>query len=1086
MARWTKAFPSYSTLYSFVEVTDWAIKSDRVTFNLAGGITSSYYWNVGGIGCTLGWWESGTYHTIDTDTVSYNRSGGDLTVFSRSEYFARQDDDRTVYLYHEGSASGTAYAESSAYTVPHKAPVPSGLTATRASDTQVNLSWTNPSRSYEAMCIEVSTDGGSWSEVVALFNTSSSWTWNGAAPDHSYRFRIRTYYKAAYSAYHTWSGTITMAPASPSSMSTSAAGGTSVTVTLANSSPVATGIEWQTTTGDPSDESAWSASTAVSGSPVTQFTASLGGVGYIRVRNTNSVGASAWLVSEQVVTICPPNPPTLRSPASGAYDSSQGDIVFSWLHNPLDGSAQTAYELRYAVNGGAWITLSGTTASSRTVALSGFSVGDSVTWQVRTKGADASYSDWSASQTFTVYTAPSVSIASPTGTITGTPVTVSSTYSDMAGFSCVSSSLALKRDGRTLYTEDMGGSMSATITQGEFLPENGASYTLEVTVRSSSGLTASSSSTFDVQWTPPVAGELNITNDHDTGYASLLATFDNSASEITYTGSTNTQYESTEGYVRSLTVEGKSEKWNQLLANGNFASSDGWTASSATMSVSSGVCSISANTGTWGGAVHNCYPSVSGHKYLVMLRAKSDTSNSINVATGYGDNLTIGSVGSSWTDIAGILTASRVNTSINIANSNSTDAFSFTNVTLFDLTAIFGAGNEPTTVDAFKATDVYKAKLAAGELYDYDAGSLVSIEVVSVGDGTITTTLRSAGSVHDELQADADSWTVERRVGVVDLGSLTWGYDSTPKRFSGPRLDGIKIYAGWNSIGLLISNGYKAEYVANSDDGKTDIYGVYKGYIYAKDTDYTDAASFKAAMSGVMLYYELATPTQGPETSMDTIDIGSAFTVSTDLDSTFEMTTWDGSADAVSVSVSRVNADGSITPLITEGDDNTGVVDMYAPLNTDYQYAVATKASSGAVNTVYVDNRLESMFWFAYWTDPDGVQRTAKAKWNPSNGGVQMTRPSKTRVFYAGRRDPVSYDGAAVSLAETPAWMFIGKDETDAFVQLVNDGGRGVYKSCDGWVYHADFDLTLSPSYTAIGYYGGASLNVTRIAGERL
>jgi hypothetical protein len=723
MARWTTAFPSYSTLYSFVEVTDWAIKSDRVTFNLSGGITSSYYWSVGGIGCTLGWWESGTYHTIDTDTVSYSRNGGDLTVFSREDYFARQDDDRTVYLYHEGSASGTAYAESSAYTVPHKAPVPSGLTATRVSDTQVNLSWTNPSKSYEAMCIEVSTDGGSWSEVVALFNTSSSLTWNGAAPDHSYRFRIRTYYKANYSAYHTLSGTITMAPASPSSMSTAAAGGTSVTVTLANSSPVATGIEWQTTTGDPSDESAWSASTSVSGSPVTQFTASLGGVGYIRVRNVNSVGASAWLVSEQVVTITPPNPPTLRSPASGAYDSSQGDIVFSWLHNPLDGSAQTAYQLRYAKNGGSWTTLSGTTASSRTVALSGFSVGDSVTWQVRTKGADASYSGWSASQTFTVYTAPSVSITSPTGTITGMPVTVSSTYSDMAGFSCVSSSLALKRDGRTLYTEDMGGSMSATITQGEFLPENGASYTLEVTVRSSSGLTASSSSTFDVQWTPPVAGELNISNDPETGYVSLIAT-------------------------------------------------------------------------------------------------------------------------------------------------------------------------------------------------------------------------------------------------IPEAGS--------------------------------------------------------------------------------------------------------------------------GEVAAISISVSRVNADGTITTLLTDGEGNTGIVDMYAPLNTDYQYAVTTKASSGAVHTVYVDNRLESLYWFAYWVDPDGVQRTAKAKWNPSNGGIQIARPSKTRVFYAGRRDPVSYDGAAVSLAETPAWMLIGKDETDAFVRLVNDGGRGVYKSCDGWVYHADFDLTLSPSYTAMGYYGGASLNVTRIAGERL
>jgi hypothetical protein len=31
--------------------------------------------------------------------------------------------------------------------------------------------------------------------------------------------------------------------------------------------------------------------------------------------------------------------------------------------------------------------------------------------------------------------------------------------------------------------------------------------------------------------------------------------------------------------------------------------------------------------------------------------------------------------------------------------------------------------------------------------------------------------------------------------------------------------------------------------------------------IYVTDTSYTDAAAFKAAMSGVMLYYELAAPT---------------------------------------------------------------------------------------------------------------------------------------------------------------------------------------------------------------------------------
>jgi hypothetical protein len=340
---------------------------------------------------------------------------------------------------------------------------------------------------------------------------------------------------------------------------------------------------------------------------------------------------------------------------------------------------------------------------------------------------------------------------------------------------------------------------------------------------------------------------------------------------------------------------------------------------------------------------------------------------------------------------------------------------------------------------------------------------------------TIETPLRSAGSVHDTLMADADSWTVGRKVGVVDLGSLTWSYENNRARsydlatlakmpaqqsdmpnFTCSTKRPIPYSAGLanNHDGIAIDNAAKQLicYAANSSDLPTGT-----------------------------LFYELATPTVDTETSMSRIEIGSAFTVATDLDSTFSMTTWDGSADAVSISVSRVNADGTVTPLLTDGQSGAGIVDKYAPLNTDYQYAITTKAVSQAVKTVYVTNRIDSLYWFAYWGE-----NVAKAKWNPDNGGIQVTRPQKTRVYYAGRRDPVSYDGHAVALTETPSWMFLGKDEVEQFVKLIEDGGRGVYKSCDGWVYHADFDLTMTPSYTAIGYYGGASLGIIRIAGEKL
>ena len=702
------------TAYAYTEA-EMEVGATKCTYRHLGGITSPYYF-AATAASDLWWEESGTRYDYASGSATFN-GYGDLKLCDEHEYFTRLASDRTVYLGVTTSMMGASADAWLTYIIPHLPDAPASITATRVSDNQVTVSWTAPTRSYDAMCLEVSIDGGSWSEFTQLWNASTSTTYSQASADHSYRFRARAYYQSAYSDYTSPTASVAMTPSAPQSISVAASGGTNVTVTLTNNSPVATSLEYQTSTDG---GSTWSASTTVSGSPVTSFSTSVSGTALIRVRNKNATGVSDWLVSDPITTICPPAPPTLRTPSGSVYDMAQGDIEFSWLHNSLDGSTQTAYQLRYAINGGAWTTLSGTTAQSRTVSIGTFSVGNAVTWQVRTKGADANYSDWSQTGAFSVYTAPTLSITSPGATITGMPISMAATYSDMAGFTCVAATASLTKDGNVLFSEAAtisGTSITSSLDVSEFLPTNGESYTVVVTTRSSSGLQTEANATFTVNFTEPVEGSLSISNDLESGYASLLATYDNTGAD------------------------------------------------------------------------------------------------------------------------------------------------------------------EP----------------------------------------------------------------------------------------------------------------------------------------------------------------------------------------------------------AVSISVARVNPDGSITPLITDGQSGAGFEDKYAPLNVTYKYAVTTKASSQAVKTIYVDNIIESDFWFAYWGD-----NVAKAKWNPDNGGIQVTRPQKTRVYYAGRRDPVSYDGHAVALTETPSWMFIGKSEVDAFVRLIEDGGRGVYKSCDGWVYHADFDLTLTPSYTAIGYYGGASLGITRIAGEKL
>ena len=63
----------------------------------------------------------------------------------------------------------------------------------------------------------------------------------------------------------------------------------------------------------------------------------------------------------------------------------------------------------------------------------------------------------------------------------------------------------------------------------------------------------------------------------------------------------------------------------------------------------------------------------------------------------------------------------------------------------------------------------------------------------------------------------------------------------------------------------------------NVSEGISVIYNepgyAYNGYILIKDSNYSDAATFKTAMSGVQLCYELATPLTYQLTGQDIITL---------------------------------------------------------------------------------------------------------------------------------------------------------------------------------------------------------------------
>lgn len=97
---------------------------------------------------------------------------------------------------------------------------------------------------------------------------------------------------------------------------------------------------------------------------------------------------------------------------------------------------------------------------------------------------------------------------------------------------------------------------------------------------------------------------------------------------------------------------------------------------------------------------------------------------------------------------------------------------------------------------------------------------------------------------------------------MVDLGTLTWVYISSDKRFY------CRIY-GWKEYTTSqVANAICSQYYPVSRDNLLSFDKCFSissnvlSFINIRDTAYSDATTFKTAMNGVQLVYELATPTE--------------------------------------------------------------------------------------------------------------------------------------------------------------------------------------------------------------------------------
>lgn len=309
-------------------------------------------------------------------------------------------------------------------------------------------------------------------------------------------------------------------------------------------------------------------------------------------------------------------------------------------------------------------------------------------------------------------------------------------------------------------------------------------------------------------------------------------------------------------------IGGRSIMWNQLVkpvptvvtqAGVKFTFSD------------DGIITLNGTATTTGSAVSvQSVKNQKGHKYLMIASPLSGV---------YGANQLMFSSQSFGQDSTGHGTI--------IVNESSNAVWYYTiyvyngvtydNVKLqpqiFDLTAMFGSGNEPSTVEEFE-------KMFPNDYYQYNAGEIISAGVteVAVGDSTypIPEAIKalpgygwSAGTARNYV--DYENKRYVQCVQSVDLGTLSWVAGVGGKvSFQTSQVTGQKLTKNYSVPPNIICSKYSTK-TQNELWGHINVTGITAdantdGYIDVNDTSYTDATAFKQAMQGVILYYELANP----------------------------------------------------------------------------------------------------------------------------------------------------------------------------------------------------------------------------------
>lgn len=251
---------------------------------------------------------------------------------------------------------------------------------------------------------------------------------------------------------------------------------------------------------------------------------------FFRVRSVNDEGSSTWTSVKSVIVGKNPTAPTTYSSTTTVVVGEP--LSLYWIHNSEDASSQTYAELELTVNGITdIITIKNSEdeeekdkTSVYSVNTSQYSEGAVIKWRVRTMGVTGEYGDWSILRQVDVYAPATITmnvtnsygqylydltsfpfyVRCDAGPYTQTPtgyyisITADQSYETVDAIG----NFKMVTKGEQIYSQyfDSTSDLDVTFSANNLDLANNMSYTVTATVSMNSGLTATSSWSFDVAW----------------------------------------------------------------------------------------------------------------------------------------------------------------------------------------------------------------------------------------------------------------------------------------------------------------------------------------------------------------------------------------------------------------------------------------------------------------------------------------------------------------------------------------------------------------------------------------------------------